>query len=115
MNEERDNPSTCKDSARGQAAMEKNESKTEQGCYRIEKLNGLCMPVDAKYTSFKAAVICSVFQIKEEKKKKRPRKQNRRLGEPFWFPRHLGFLGIVYRTKPEKKSRLLTSQILVYN
>lgn len=50
--------------------MEKNESKTEQGCYRIEKLNGLCMPVDAKYTSFKAAVICSVFQIKEEKKKK---------------------------------------------
>lgn len=69
MNEERDNLSTCKDSARGQAAMEKNESKTEQGCYRIEKLNGLCMPVDAKYTSFKAAVICSVFQIKEEKKK----------------------------------------------
>lgn len=93
--------------------MEKNKSKTEQGCYRIEKLNGLCMPVDAKHTSFKAAVICSVFQIKEGEKK--PRKQNRRLGEPFWFPKHLGFLGIVYRMKPEKKSLLLTSQILVYN
>lgn len=48
--------------------MEKNKSKTEQGCYRIEKLNGLCMPVDAKHTSFKAAVICSIFQIKEGEK-----------------------------------------------
>lgn len=29
------------------------------------------MPVDAKHTSFKAAVICGVFQIKEEKKTKK--------------------------------------------
>lgn len=59
------------------------------------------MPVDAKYTSFKAVVICGIFQTKEEKKK--TRKQNRRLGEPFWLPKHLGFLGIVYRMKLEKK------------
>ena len=58
------------------------------------------MPVDAKHTSFKAAVICGVFQIKEGKKK--TRKHNRTLGEPFWFPKHLGFLGIVYRMEPEK-------------
>lgn len=36
------------------------------------------MPVDAKYTSFKAVVICGIFQTKEEKKNKKAKPQTRR-------------------------------------
>lgn len=71
------------------------------------------MPVDAKHTSFKAAVICGVFQIKEEKKNQESITTD--WESPSGFQSIWDFLVLFIERSLRKKSLLLTSQILVYN